>query len=735
MQFPNFLLQMKFPSYGWCVLLLTTFSFYCYRNIFLQSEIGFKLPTINLVSALNNFDVFVVLPSTERFDLYVNLAKTFEAYKDDYLNHYNDYLLLLNSYLILGESQIALKYYAYKYYLNDSYKETDSFVLGSPIVEFNLNFNNPIELSMNREHNLINKHYHHFGIKDNKESCELFFNEYIFPLYQSQSSWKEVEVAKAMSTILNQWTLVKRLQIVCFIGSLILIATSLPCFILDKARPNILLKSIWGYILGVIYFSVFASILALTFACLSITIVTYRSNLNFKGLHNTSFNILQLAWICLIGYASLGWIVSLKIRNDLLDKEKELDNENDSLKGQLLALLKTSINSESSDNEIDLSRKGNEPGGVKAFLNSGINAIKPIVTSVKRLMTPGKELNENEKAGGNSTSTESYHGPTTEDIERIIQYTNNQSVLNTAATNLSKTPPETKNYAQDVPIPSEIKKTPSKDSYTNFKALNVVSAISTSHPDCSPFSKSSTNGSYPDFKFDLRSSGESLSKSLEEKRAGFYHHAGFLLSSKSDGDSALSHKIPGPETSSQMYYKKNSKSPLARSSMNSGHMPDDFNTKSDDSNANSCTTTPPDTNIEWEKKFGLSRSSASAETGQVVPVRQNLSIHSNPSLRRNVKDQASSRKLASEGSIRSDPEKTKLKMDVLKVKGKNKYEFFLPSTGGTSEYTEGSVADEEGTKISSKAEEIHSSTAPRTADNQQESIFSIDRIVREQTLK
>lgn len=715
MKFPEYLLQKKFPSYAWCVFLLSTFSFYCYRNIFLQSEIGFKLPTINLVSALNHFDVFVVLPSTERFDLYVNLAKTFEAYKEDYLEHYKDYILLLNSYLILGESQIALKYYAYKYYLNDEYKETDSFVLGSPIVEFNQNFNNPVELSTNREHNLINKHYHNFGIKNNKESCEMFFNDYIFPLYKSQSSWKEVEVAKAMSTILNQWTLAKRLQIVCFIGSLILIALSLLCFTLSKTKPNILMKSVWGYVLVISYFLVFAVMLVLTFVCLSITIVTYRSNLNFKGLHNTSFNVLQLAWLCFIGYISLSWVVNFKIKNDALDREKELDNENDSLKGQLLALLKTSLSSQDSTSVLDTSKKDAQTGGVKDLLNSGFNAVRPILTTVKRLMTPGKELLDDDKtgnpSGSNSITVESYNGPTMEDIERIIQYTNNQSNLNTAAADLNELPAATKEIPIDQPITTETKKNLSKEPFTNFKALNVVSAISTSHPDCSPFTKSSATGS-PDYKFDVRSSKESISKSLEEKRAGFYQHAGYLLSTKSDGESFISEKPPRSELSSKLYYKKSSRSPLTRSSINSGHIHYELNTKSEDVNINSGTTATPDTNIEWEKKFGLSSAKSNAETVQVTPSGETRSHHSAMSSKYSGREKVQSPKqLASGGTIKSSP-KRKIVRDVApKERSKSKYEFFLPSTGATSEYTDTSVAGEEGMKVSSSAEEIDPSTA------------------------
>lgn len=715
MKFPEYLLQKKFPSYAWCVFLLSTFSFYCYRNIFLQSEIGFKLPTINLVSALNHFDVFVVLPSTERFDLYVNLAKTFEAYKEDYLEHYKDYILLLNSYLILGESQIALKYYAYKYYLNDEYKETDSFVLGSPIVEFNQNFNNPVELSTNREHNLINKHYHNFGIKNNKESCEMFFNDYIFPLYKSQSSWKEVEVAKAMSTILNQWTLAKRLQIVCFIGSLILIALSLLCFTLSKTKPNILMKSVWGYVLVISYFLVFAVMLVLTFVCLSITIVTYRSNLNFKGLHNTSFNVLQLAWLCFIGYISLSWVVNFKIKNDALDREKELDNENDSLKGQLLALLKTSLSSQDSTSVLDTSKKDAQTGGVKDLLNSGFNAVRPILTTVKRLMTPGKELLDDDKtgnpSGSNSITVESYNGPTMEDIERIIQYTNNQSNLNTAAADLNELPAATKEIPIDQPITTETKKNLSKEPFTNFKALNVVSAISTSHPDCSPFTKSSATGS-PDYKFDVRSSKESISKSLEEKRAGFYQHAGYLLSTKSDGESFISEKPPRSELSSKLYYKKSSRSPLTRSSINSGNIHYELNTKSEDVNINSGTTATPDTNIEWEKKFGLSSAKSNAETVQVTPSGETRSHHSAMSSKYSGREKVQSPKqLASGGTIKSSP-KRKIVRDVApKERSKSKYEFFLPSTGATSEYTDTSVAGEEGMKVSSSAEEIDPSTA------------------------
>lgn len=739
MKFPEYLLQKKFPSYAWCVFLLSTFSFYCYRNIFLQSEIGFKLPTINLVSALNHFDVFVVLPSTERFDLYVNLAKTFEAYKEDYLEHYKDYILLLNSYLILGESQIALKYYAYKYYLNDEYKETDSFVLGSPIVEFNQNFNNPVELSTNREHNLINKHYHNFGIKNNKESCEMFFNDYIFPLYKSQSSWKEVEVAKAMSTILNQWTLAKRLQIVCFIGSLILIALSLLCFTLSKTKPNILMKSVWGYVLVISYFLVFAVMLVLTFVCLSITIVTYRSNLNFKGLHNTSFNVLQLAWLCFIGYISLSWVVNFKIKNDALDREKELDNENDSLKGQLLALLKTSLSSQDSTSVLDTSKKDAQTGGVKDLLNSGFNAVRPILTTVKRLMTPGKELLDDDKtgnpSGSNSITVESYNGPTMEDIERIIQYTNNQSNLNTAAADLNEVPAATKEIPIDQPITTETKKNLSKEPFTNFKALNVVSAISTSHPDCSPFTKSSATGS-PDYKFDVRSSKESISKSLEEKRAGFYQHAGYLLSTKSDGESFISEKPPRSELSSKLYYKKSSRSPLTRSSINSGHIHYELNTKSEDVNINSGTTATPDTNIEWEKKFGLSSAKSNAETVQVTPSGETRSHHSAMSSKYSGREKVQSPKqLASGGTIKSSP-KRKIVRDVApKERSKSKYEFFLPSTGATSEYTDTSVAGEEGMKVSSSAEEIDPSTASVRDGDQQESVFSIDRIVREQSLK
>ncbi|GAV28579.1 hypothetical protein PMKS-002050 [Pichia membranifaciens] len=739
MKFPEYLLQKKFPSYAWCVFLLSSFSFYCYRNIFLQSEIGFKLPTVNLVSALNHFEVFAVLPSTERFDLYVSLAKTFEAYKDDYLTHYKDYILLLNSYLILGESQIALKYYAYKYYLNDEYKETDSFVLGSPIVEFNQNFNNPVELSTNREHNLINKYYHNFGMKNNKESCEMFFNDYIFPLYKSQSGWKEVQVAKAMSTILNQWTLAKRLQIVCFIGSLILIVISLLCFAISKTKPKILMKSAWGYVLAISYFLVFAAMLVLTFICLSITIVTYRSNLNFKGLHNTSFNILQLAWLSFIGYISMCWVVNLRIKNDMLDREKELDNENDSLKGHLLALLKTSPSSQDSTSILDTSRKDAQTSGVKDLLNSGFNAVRPILTTVKHLMTPGKELLYDDEtgnpSGSHSISVESYNGPTTEDIERIIHYTNNLSTLNTAATNLNEPLAVTKEVLNEQAVASDSKKASSKEPFTNFNGLNVVSAISTSHPDCSPFTKSSATGS-TDYKSDLRCSKESISKSLEEKRAGFYQHAGFILSTKSDGESFISERPSRLELSNKLYYKKSTKAPLTRASINSGHLQHEVNTKSEDVNINSGTTATPDTNIEWEKKFGLSSSKSNAETVQVTPTGETRSHHSAVSSKNSEREKASSLKqLASGGTIKSAAESKNILEVSPKTRSKSKYEFFLPSTGETSEYTETSVTSEEDISMSSSAEEIDPGTASGKDGDQQESVFSVDRIIREQSLK
>lgn len=817
MKFPSELLQMKFPSYISCIFLLSVFSFYCYRNVFLQSEIGFKLPPVNLVSALNNFNAFILVPSTERFDLYINLQKTFDAYRENYMEHYQDYTILLNSYLILGESQIALKYYALKHYIKDGYKSQDDFVLGSPVVEFNQNFNSPVELSKNREHNLINQHYYQFGVQDNKKSCENFFNNYIYPLYKSQGSLEEIKVAKAMSNILNNWTLVKRLQIACFLGSIGLLVITLGTFFTAEINPDFLIKNKWGkYGLPIFYGLVYVTILILTFVCFCITLSTYHSKANFKGLHNTSFNVLQILLLLFVGYLSISWIIKFK-------REKDLENdiyqsEDNSLKRELNLLLKTGENltprkhSSSLLSELEaqhpntfITGTNNNVGTENAtanttskisnmwiILNSGISAVKPLVASLKRLITPSNKQtgvttatplekveeegnvdtqdNQGKNENVNGCFIDDENGPTFEDIQRIIRFTNNPSNLTTSVANLATTDklyPIGEENCEGLSVSQNLQQT-----VDNFPAINIVSAISGSHPDCSPFTKSNTSLS-SDLKLDVgvKSTVGSISRSLEDKRAGFYQHAGYSLNTattnntnstevvdnntqnntssvKHGNTNSNSSKIEVSRSSSKLYYKKSLKVPAT--SNNLIH----YDLGNKEHSSNSSTTSLP-----WDKKFGLSSSESAVETVQVTPlnVRSNSkrSTHSHTS--RLSKEgnvaQNSSQLNGNKNLVERTPNKSQetgighsplqhpqtqhthkiydSNRRELEKKGSSQYEFFLPSTGVHSEYTADiSTADATTDKELKSGEQ---SGVAYTGEIQ-ESVFSVDRIVK-QTMK
>lgn len=778
------------PSQIWCILLLITFSYYCYRNIYLQSEIGFKLPPVNLISALNSFGIFADLPSNERFDLYVNLAKTFDAYKDDYMNHYEEYLLLINSYLILDESQIALKYYAYKFYINEEYELNDNFVLGSPIVEFNLNFDSENN-NKDRDLNFINKHYQLFGVKNNKESCELFFNNYIYPLFKSQSDWKEVEIAKSMSQVLNHWTLVKRLQITCFALSLSFILFSIITFLIAKGKPESLYKTFLGYTIMFLYSLAYITTVILAFICVSITIVTYNINLNFEGLHNTSFNVLQIGWLLFIGYISVLWVSNFISCNNPLNKLNN-DDENDNLRSHINALMNLSVNSSEKLSQPEITESMNEKGTTKVTENIVENgqandadneandefkteknykvpilksasialnsSIKPLVTSLKRLVTPKpagtaidfEKIDEEFINYANlDTSFEPFNEEKT--VSNVVYYLPSGNTTNKSPT-------------------TEIDKIFTKDAFENFKALNLVSSLSLNHPDVSPcddglLSYNSSSNS-PQSKVNvsgIKNSSEqnSIMQDLNSKRAGFYQHAGLSVNNNSSNsekvgsnsnNSSYSSKPSATDSGYKFYYGSNSKEIVPKSFNHVGLLKYPIEKLTPMSGK--------DSSIEWEKKFGLSSAISEAETIQLDSVNQ-IDSGTSSSLKssyksklntpntkekereretetsRNSRNHNNNNNNKSSHSNNNSPKNTNInnaspekkpKVKKPNERKKSNFEYFLPSTM-QSEFTQSSAE----ITTSDKEQDVESGQLETQSIPEQQtgSMFSIERVVNE----
>jgi hypothetical protein len=701
MHFLDSLAHNRFPSIHWCVLLMATFSFYTYRNIFLQSEIGYKLPPVNLVAALNSFDIFAATPSTERFDLYVNLAKTFEAYKEDYLEHYNDYLLMLNSYLVLDESQIALKYYAYKYYLNEAYMEKDNFVLGSPIIEFNENFLSPVEFSTDKELNLVNKDYHLFGVKDNKNNCETFFNNYIYPLYRSQSNWKEVEIAKQMSTIINHWTLLKRLQIACFFCSISLVAVFLICVTIANVRPILLYKHALGYCLISLLALVFMSMVVLSIASFSVAIVTYKTNMNFQGLHNTSFNVIQIMLLTILGYLAFSWIARFIVdQNQQTATDRELQ-ESESLQEYLATLMKIPAEKENvKTTQLLADTKERISSGAAYLVQNGIATVEPAVLALKNLVTS--------------------RSAAIPDIEKSVIEDKKETKLKDQARVSDNVKEKVPDLVRKDSISSE--KLFSKDAFAELKALNLVSALSFNHPDVSPYTHLDTNsGSYNSLITGAQASCTgSISKDLKEKRAGFYTHADASIASlvkKEDTLSLYSGKA-SIHDSAQRFYMSSAMRPLLTKTPIPPQTAQLKYTVAEEYHSGT-----EDTSIPWDKKFGMSSSPPSTKT---VRSGYHHSAKSEDRRVNTLKQQVDTpttviikEKIQSKDSHTKRPTERK----------KSNFEYFLPSTQ-QSEFTESStkMTSDDGSSCARSAEEV---TRAIPSSDHSESMFSVERVVME----
>lgn len=633
-------LNCDFPSCFWCMLMIASFSFYTYKNIFLQAEIGFKLPTVNLVSALNNFDVFVAVPSTERFDLYINLAKTFDAYKTDYLQHYNDYLLMLNTYLVLDESQIGFKYYAYKHYLNQNYKEYDGFVLGSPIIEFNQNFYTSEANSTDREINLVNKHYHVFGLKNNMPECERFFNNYIYPLYKSQSSWKEVEIATSMSKILKHWTMINSLQIGIFFCSLILNLVALSVLVISRADPKVMLKPYNAKTFTLLFFLNYVAVLILILISLFVKIITYNANMNFEGLHNVGFLLLELVWISIIGYFVFCWIAKFKQANHV--ENQSLEKE-DSLQIHLTELFETkSVESNISNEKHDYLSTEKLTG-----------VIGPFIQKVKRIITP--------VASHAVTASKEEEGVSSAKTIKSIDSTN--SLVETIDT----------------------QKLFSKDPFDGLKALNMVSALSTSHPNVSPYSQIDKNLDYTSSittekksKTDSssaaltiqRSKLGSISQSLEDKRNGFYQHCGTTVQLNNETSPSIGNlkDLQEPDHINLTYSKSLNNNPLSLSK-------DNLNSDND---------------FEWETKFGLKSS-------------QSVSNGSNGKVREGDETTEKYQKLQSCTKEKYTTTKHTSKEQAIPPEPRKSYQYLIPSTSITSGVTvDSDFSDEESSRSNEK---------------------------------
>lgn len=515
--------KISFPSSVWSIFMLALFSFYSYKNIFLQAKIGFELPAVSLITALNNFDIFVSVPSRERLDLYVSLAKTFDAYKKDYLQHYNDYQLLLNTYLALDGSHIALKYYAYKGYLNQDYKEHDELVLGTPSVEFNQNFYTSSADSTNRKINLVNNFYYIFEAINNKQKCDEFFNNYIYPLYKSQSSWKEVEIAASMAKALNHWTLINNLQISIFCSSLLLNAISLLVFIISEFSSQSLFRKINAFFFLIVFTMIYVAILIMIFICLSVKFFTGQSVKNVERLNNAGFIFFQFALLLIIGYFAVGWIIEFI---NLKHPSNNLNKTEDSLQGQLTELIK--IPTEHNDIE-----RGNRYNN---YLSSSLNkAVTPFVQKIKRIITP----------------KDTHHPYPFKKINSERMNTDSINSESTTENNINTIPGSSglKRAAKSSVNVFDNQKSCSKESFNVPETLNLVSEITLNYPDVSPFSQISYDSDYSNsgVKISLDSKKvsnaeslvisplnkeiqrfgiEQITRTLDARRKDFYQHVG-----------------------------------------------------------------------------------------------------------------------------------------------------------------------------------------------------------------
>lgn len=806
MQIFKSFLEMKCPGCTWCTFILTAFSLYCYRNIFLQSEICFKLPPIDLVSALNNFDIFVAQPSTERFDLYVNLAKTFDAYKDDYLQHYENYLLMVNDYLILGESQIGLKYYAYKYYINEDYKNQDTFVLGSPIVEFNQNFYNDVENGRNREINLINKHYHTFGISSNKKNAELFFNNYIFPLYKSQGEWKEIEMAQKLSSILNHWILVKTLQIICFICSLVLLPLAFLCFTIESYKPVLLFYKPLAYFIFILYSLDLLSIIILTFVCICVTLTTYQSNMNYEGLHNTSFNVLQFSFILIIVYLSVCWMSKFyNLYNPEKLKEEELADQNDSLQNHIKTLMMMPIQNESS---IDIEKNSGKstieknpnlesnipienPYEVVKTLKDEIvdskvsNKIKtesrrvssfnPIVQSIRRLITPNKPMTESHKSDATAKLLETRNKPTTE-IDKdfksniVTASTNDMSIsedmiinanlINTGFTYTQHLNPDSEeNHQTGRKSTLDSTKLYSKHAFSSDQPIDVVSVVSQHQPNELLYSNASDMSSYLDSSLIndtingfvhnsslVSNTKGSISRSLSDKRSGFYQHAGYSVNTPKHGsyNRSSSNKTSslGSGFGNDQQTTAESKT-LKRASTLDKHF--HFHVEED-------TDIDINNDFDWEKRFGFSsgKSAKTIQVGNSMNCKTNTSANSSRKSSK-IRNKTSANTVFSDKFYNSSDKEIKdnnnKSIHETKMqhgnRSKSQREFLLSSTDTSQNSIEiEDVKSSISNKTASHSEKKHMSTNKHSntlnniksmGTSDVESTFSLDRIVAEQT--
>lgn len=520
-------LKMQDTSYFGCIFLLSLFSFYCFKNIFLQAELKFRLPTVNLVLALNNADTFVDKPSVERFDLYANLAKTFEAYKDDYLEHYNNYLILLAPYLTLDDSQIALKYRAYKHYTTEEYKNHDSFMVRSPMIEFNQKFYAPAHSSEGQEVDSSAKFHHLFGMNDDIANCEAFVNNYIFPLYKSQTNSKEKEITTAMSSILNSWSLTRKLQLICFINSLMLTFIALICFCISILKPQLLFHHSIAYLFLTIFSTIYISMVILIFMCICTTMISFTSDMNLESLNSTSYNILQLLWLLTIGYFTFCWII--QFINKKNPNTLPHDDENDMMIQQLNDILK--ITSQSGDNE--------KTNGSKLLNGSFVGIkdikVKPLVASIKRLVTPN-EKHLPEKSDLNSFRDAEIGNDIFKDDNGV--YGESINSINSDSILISEKEVNSAQESNTLGSQSfDTKHDDLKKKCPDIEAINIVSTSSLTKPDVSPYFKIS-NSSFVHSTSDSITSGhstinkislDSIGKDLINKGVGFYTHNGLQV--------------------------------------------------------------------------------------------------------------------------------------------------------------------------------------------------------------
>lgn len=305
----------------WSIVFLVMFVFFSYRNILQQTEIGVRLPNVNLVHVLNNFEVFTKDPTSEKVDTYLSLGKIFETFKYDYMKHYDEYALMLYTYITLEESEIAFKFYAHKQFFEKVYMREDYFSLGTAITEFVKNF---YTRDFRSKVNIFeNKHYQLLRFNDNKSKCEDFFNAYVYPLYLAQNKQQEITIAKDMNTVFTLWATLKTFQVIIFISSIVYLGLVCLVFILQKVNQIRFFKNQLS--VGVILFIALSLLLASfvsSFTSLCICLSMYNKQLNYKGGYNALFNLVQIMYIMLIIYFSLNWVKDLRVELSM-EKQKE----------------------------------------------------------------------------------------------------------------------------------------------------------------------------------------------------------------------------------------------------------------------------------------------------------------------------------------------------------------------------------------------------------------------------